>query len=85
MREILLLDEIFAVGDAGFNRKCEARFRELQAAGHTIVIVSHNPRAIAEFCDRAILIEAGRIVSDSAPGEVCRQYLDLLSADSPQG
>src|SRR5579864_4831272 len=62
VREILILDEIFAVGDAGFMAKCEARFRELHAAGHTVVLVSHNPKNIASFCDRALLMDSEGIV-----------------------
>ena len=61
VREVLLLDEIFAVGDAGFKAKCEQRYRELHAAGHTVLLVSHEPRAISTFCDRAILIDGGRV------------------------
>src|SRR5579864_8965379 len=78
VREVLVLDEIFAVGDAGFKAKCEARFRALHAAGHTVVLVSHDPRNIGEFCDRAVLIDNGRIVVDDRPGDVVQRYLSLL-------
>ena len=53
VREVLVLDEIFAVGDAGFKARCEQRYLELRALGHTAVIVSHDPRIIATFCERA--------------------------------
>ena len=46
VREVLVLDEIFAVGDAGFRAKCEERYKDLRAAGHTMVLVSHEPRVI---------------------------------------
>src|SRR5262245_13188159 len=49
VRDVLVLDEIFAVGDAGFRTKCEVRYRELRASGHTIVMVSHAPPIIADF------------------------------------
>ena len=53
VREVLVLDEIFAVGDAGFRAKCEQRYRELHGAGHTVVLVSHDPRVVETFCTRA--------------------------------
>src|SRR4051812_8271020 len=61
VRDILLLDEIFAVGDAGFMRRCEDRYRELHAAGHTLLLVSHTADHIAAFCQRAILLKNGRV------------------------
>ena len=78
-RDVLVLDEIFAVGDAGFRAKCEARFRALQAAGHAVVLVSHDPRSIGEFCDRALLLEAGRIEMDGRAADVADRYLSLLT------
>ena len=63
VREVLLLDEIFAVGDAAFVRKCEDHYRELHSQGHTLVLVSHSPKTITQFCRRAILIEEGRSCS----------------------
>ena len=79
VREVLVLDEIFAVGDAGFKAKCEARFRELHVAGHTVVLVSHDPRNVREFCDRAVLINDARIVSDGPPEDVADCYLETLT------
>jgi ABC-type polysaccharide/polyol phosphate transport system ATPase subunit len=79
VREILILDEIFAVGDAGFIDRCEARYRELRADGHTVILVSHNPRVIREFCDRAILVEGGRIVCEGGPVAIVDRYLDMLT------
>src|SRR5690606_31501290 len=60
VRDVLVLDEIFAVGDAGFRARCEQRYRELRAAGHSVLMVSHDPRTIAAFCDRALLLDRGR-------------------------
>ena len=79
VREVLVLDEIFAVGDAGFRARCEARYRELRAAGHTIVLVSHAPPIMRQFCDRAILIEGGRIASEGTAPAVVDAYLNLLT------
>jgi ABC-type polysaccharide/polyol phosphate transport system ATPase subunit/glycosyltransferase involved in cell wall biosynthesis len=80
-REVLLLDEIFAVGDAGFKERCQGRYRELVAAGRTVLLASHDAGVVTSFCDRALLLEGGRIVTDDAPARVGRAYLDLLHAE----
>jgi ABC-type polysaccharide/polyol phosphate transport system ATPase subunit len=79
VREVLILDEIFAVGDAGFKLRCEERFRQLSAAGHTILLVSHSPAIIATFCDRALLLEGGRILMEAPGNKVADRYLELLT------
>jgi ABC-type polysaccharide/polyol phosphate transport system ATPase subunit len=79
VREVLVLDEIFAVGDAGFKAKCESRFRELQAAGHTILLVSHDPRYVGQFCERAVLVDDGGIMADGEPRVVVEKYLSTLT------
>src|SRR5690349_6422416 len=79
VRDILILDEIFSVGDAGFTERCEARYRELHAAGHTTLIVSHDPRIIESFCDRALLLEGGRIVMEGTGREVSAAYTRLFA------
>lgn len=79
VREVLILDEIFAVGDAGFRARCEARYRELREAGHTVLLVSHEPRTIETFCDRALLLEGGRIALESSPADVARAYVSMLA------
>ena len=75
VREVLVLDEIFAVGDAGFKARCEERYRRLRAAGHSVAMVSHDPLMIGKFCDRAVLLEGGRIVLEGAGHEVAARYL----------
>ncbi len=80
VREVLVLDEIFAVGDAEFRERCQARYHALRAAGHTLLLVSHEPRTIATFCDRALLLEGGRIVMDDEAGRVAEAYVRLLTA-----
>src|SRR5215470_1614151 len=79
VREVLILDEIFAVGDAGFKRRCEDRYRELSSAGHTVLLVSHDPGTITTFCDRALLLERGRILVDGPSKVVADRYLEVLS------
>ena len=80
VREVLILDEIFAVGDAGFKARCEQRYRELRALGHTVIIVSHMPPIVSNFCDRALLLEGGRIACDGPGAEVVAQYMSMLTA-----
>jgi len=80
VREVLILDEIFAVGDAGFKLRCEERYRELSAGGHTILLVSHSPKDVATFCDRALLLEGGRILMEGPGKTVADRYLNLLTA-----
>jgi len=80
VREVLVLDEIFAVGDAGFRARCERRYRELRSLGHSAIIVSHDPRVISTFCDRALLLDAGQIVVEGSPREVAERYVSTLTA-----
>ena len=80
VREVLVLDEIFAVGDAGFRARCEARYGELRAAGHTVLMVSHDPRTISTFCDRALLLDGGRVVAEGAGAEIAARYVATLTS-----
>src|SRR5918995_1230591 len=75
VRDVLVLDEIFSVGDAGFKARCEQRYRELSAAGHTVILVSHDPRIIGTFCPRALLLERGRVLVEGTGADVAAQYL----------
>jgi ABC-type polysaccharide/polyol phosphate transport system ATPase subunit len=79
VRDVLVLDEIFAVGDVGFRKRCEERFRCLRAAGHSAIIVSHDPRIISTFCDRALMLENGRIVIDAPAADVAARYLSRMA------
>jgi ABC-type polysaccharide/polyol phosphate transport system ATPase subunit len=81
VRDILLLDEVFAVGDAAFRAKCERRYRELSAAGHTVLLVSHAQGVVADFCDRAVLIEQGRVLRYGSPSEVAAAYTALMAEE----
>jgi ABC-type polysaccharide/polyol phosphate transport system ATPase subunit len=80
VRDILLLDEVFAVGDAAFKARCEARYKELADAGHTVVLVGHETGTIKRYCDRAILIEGGRVMLDGPPEQVTAAYHAMLGA-----
>ena len=79
VKDILILDEIFSVGDAGFVERCEERYRQLHAAGHTTLIVSHDPRIISTFCDRAILLDGGHIVMEGTGHDVSVAYTQLFA------
>jgi ABC-type polysaccharide/polyol phosphate transport system ATPase subunit len=75
--DIVLLDEVLAVGDVAFQAKCLDRIAELRRSGRTIVFVSHDLAAVYRICDRAILIEGGRLISDGEPRSVISQYQKL--------
>jgi len=72
--DILLLDEILAVGDAAFQQKCIARIAEFQRANTTIVFVSHSGMAVKRICDRAIWLQGGRIDADDRPDVIIDRY-----------
>lgn len=76
--DILLVDEILAVGDAAFQAKCFNKLREIKAKGTTIVIVSHSLGQIEMFCDRSIWIHQGKIKMDGAPRDVHPEYMDYM-------
>jgi ABC-type polysaccharide/polyol phosphate transport system ATPase subunit len=80
VREVLVLDEIFAVGDAGFRARCEERYRQLHARGHTVVLVSHDPRTVSTFCDRAVLLDGGRVVAEGSGEAIAERYLRALAS-----
>jgi hypothetical protein len=81
--EILLVDEVLAVGDAAFQQKCFDEFYRLRDEGRTVILVTHDMGAVERFCDRAILLEQGNLVRDGDPGEVGMQYLQVNFA--PRG
>ena len=79
--DILLIDEILAVGDANFQSKCFSRLKEIKARGTTIVIVSHSLGQIEQICDRSIWIYDGLIKAQGAPKEIDLEYLDFMSRE----
>lgn len=77
--DILLIDEILAVGDASFQAKCFNKLREIKAQGTTIIIVSHSLGQIEQICDRSVWIESGVIREIGKPRDIHPQYLDFMS------
>ena len=73
--EILLIDEILAVGDQHFQDKCIAKLKELKEEGKTIVFVSHGMNTVKEFCTRAVWLDQGQIRMDDVPEKVVEEYL----------
>jgi ABC-type polysaccharide/polyol phosphate transport system ATPase subunit len=75
--EIMLIDEVLAVGDASFRERCMDAFSELRDRGKTVLLVSHQTSAIAKRCDEAILLAGGKIEELGDPNEVAQRYLEL--------
>ena len=73
--EVLLIDEVLAVGDAEFQRKCLGRMEDLSESGRTVLFVSHNMQVVSQLCDRVIWLDNGRIVSDGSSEVVVAAYL----------
>jgi len=83
--EILLVDEVLAVGDAAFQAKCLGKMREVAGQGRTVLFVSHNMRAVTQLCSRAISLDAGRIVAEGPPEKVVAAYLQRVLSVSSAG
>jgi ABC-type polysaccharide/polyol phosphate transport system ATPase subunit len=75
--DILLIDEVLAVGDAAFQQKCFDEFERLKREGRTIVLVTHDMTAVQRFCHRAMLIDRGRLLSIGDPHAIARAYNEL--------
>jgi ABC-2 type transport system ATP-binding protein len=81
--DLLLIDEVLAVGDEAFQRKCLERVREFQREGRTIVFVTHAPDLVRQICDRAVVLDHGKVVLDGTPGEAVRSFREhLFSGDA---
>jgi lipopolysaccharide transport system ATP-binding protein len=78
--EILLVDEVLAVGDADFQKKCLGKMGDVAQEGRTVLFVSHNMPAVQALCARAILLRGGTVAADGSTGEVLREYLGHLLA-----
>jgi len=74
--EILIVDEVLAVGDLAFQRKCLSRMEEFLRDGRTILFVSHHIRIVERLCSRVMILDHGRLVADGAPRPVCNAFLD---------
>lgn len=79
--EILIVDEVLAVGDAAFQKKCMAKMKQAAADGRTILFVSHNMGSIQAMCDRAVVLKKGRVVAEGPPAEAAALYLQSTSAE----
>ncbi len=79
---ILLLDEVIAVGDTDFKRKCYAKIKELKARGVAIILVSHHLEIIVEHCDHCILLDDGKILSEGIPLDIVNQYYQIVESNS---
>jgi ABC-type polysaccharide/polyol phosphate transport system ATPase subunit len=80
--DVLLLDEVFAVGDESFQRKCFGKIAEFKNRGGTILFVSHDAQAVERLCDRAVLLRQGEVAFDGETREAIAAYRRLLSADA---
>jgi ABC-2 type transport system ATP-binding protein len=80
--EILLVDEVLAVGDAIFQQKCYDYFQDLKDSKRTVVFVTHDMGAIQSFCDRAVIIDSSKLVFEGEPYEVAAKYSEILAPSS---
>ena len=76
--DLLLVDEVLAVGDEAFQRKCMDKIKEFQSEGRTIVLVSHSLGSVAELCDRAVLLNKGEVVFDGNAPDAVAAFRDIL-------
>jgi ABC-type polysaccharide/polyol phosphate transport system ATPase subunit len=83
--DVLLIDEVLAVGDEAFQRKCLRRISERIAAGATVVLVSHEPAAIERVCERLVVLDRGRVVFDGPTAEGLAHYHRLMGVESDEG
>lgn len=81
--EILVVDEVLAVGDAEFQRKCLGKMHDASRGGRTVLFVSHNMAAVQALCGRGLLLDRGRVVFDGRAGDVVKRYLESDPAANP--
>jgi ABC-type polysaccharide/polyol phosphate transport system ATPase subunit len=77
--EILLIDEVFAVGDTAFQKKCTAKINEFRIQGKTIIFITHSMEALKEICSQAMLLNNGTAISIGSPSKIATEYLSLLN------
>ena len=80
--DVLLLDEVFAVGDEQFQRKCFGKIAEFKNRGGTILFVSHDAQAVERLCDRAVLLRQGEVAFDGPTETAIAAYRTLLADDA---
>lgn len=83
--DILLLDEVLAVGDEAFQRKCYAYFAELKRNKKTVILVTHSMDAVQQFCDKALMIDEGGIIKEGNPAVVAQTYREFFRPQSNNG
>ncbi len=81
--DILLIDEILAVGDAAFREKCNERIRQFRERGKTMIMVSHDMGSICSYCDRVLVINKGEVLADGPPDYAIARYNESLAHPSP--
>jgi ABC-type polysaccharide/polyol phosphate transport system ATPase subunit len=81
--DILLIDEVLAVGDARFQAKCHGALREFRARGGTLLIVSHNMKEVTEVCDEGICLDLGRVVDAGPMAGVAARYQERMAVAEP--
>ncbi len=79
-REILLMDEVLAVGDVNFQQKCLMEFRKYKKQGKTVVLVTHDVDAVRQYCDRAMLLSSGKVITIAKPDEAVYEYSKIMMA-----
>jgi ABC-type polysaccharide/polyol phosphate transport system ATPase subunit len=82
--DVMLIDEVLAVGDEAFQAKCLQRIRELMAGGLTLMLVSHDAGTIERVCDRVVVLDEGRVAFDGPTAAALEHYRRLLSANAGQ-
>lgn len=80
--DVLLVDEVLAVGDFAFQQKCYSRMQELKSEGTTIILVSHNLKAISEVCEQTLVMNAGKSLFKGTTREALAEYADLIRSKS---
>lgn len=80
--DVLLIDEVLAVGDADFQRKCYDYFQQVKSGSTTVVFVTHDMGAVRQYCDRALLIDDAKIVSVGDPEKIAKQYTKLFAQEN---
>lgn len=78
--QILILDEVLSVGDAKFRKKSEAKVRSMFDKGITVLFVSHNTRQVLDLCDKAIILDHGKIIAQGNAEEVCALYDEMVNS-----
>jgi lipopolysaccharide transport system ATP-binding protein len=83
--EILIIDEVLAVGDIEFQKRCLGKMREVATSGRTVLFVSHKMGSVEQLCDRAILLDQGQVADDGDPARVVHEYARKQSAKRSGG